>query len=82
MTILDSSRSEINNLHLLDEAKARIYAQAAEAAPDMLMALRNARAWVRHWKRDFDAGLKPTPESLASAEADLTAAIINAGGRS
>jgi len=34
MTILDSSRSEINNLHLLDEAKARIYAQPDKAAPD------------------------------------------------
>ena len=48
---------------------------------EALDALKDARAWVRHWQRDFEANLKPTPESLAKAEADLTVAIINAGGR-
>jgi hypothetical protein len=47
----------------------------------VLEALKDARAWVRHWQRDVEAGLKPTETSLAKAEADLTAAIIKAGGR-
>jgi hypothetical protein len=53
----------------------------ADAAPEMLEELLNARAWVRHWQRDFDAGLKPTPESLRDADAALTTIIVKARGR-
>lgn len=40
-----------------------------------LDALRQQRAWVRHWTDDAAAGLKPTPESLAKALSDLDAVL-------
>jgi hypothetical protein len=40
-----------------------------------LTALKNARAWVRHWQRDSECNLLPTPESLRKAEIDITIAI-------
>lgn len=40
-----------------------------------LTALKNARAWVRHWQRDRECNLLPTAESLTKAEVDLTVAI-------
>ena len=46
--------------------------------PDLLTALIEARAWVRHWQADLAANLKPTKFSLAKAEADLTVAIVKA----
>ena len=53
----------------------------ADAAPEMLEALKDARAWVRHWRRDKECNLTPTEVSLATAEATLNAAIAKAEGR-
>ena len=40
-----------------------------------LEVLRQQRAWVLHWADDAAAGLKPTPESLAKALADIDEAL-------
>jgi hypothetical protein len=40
-----------------------------------LTALRNARHWVRHWRRDRECNLMPTQESLVKAEVNLSVAI-------
>lgn len=41
----------------------------------MSSVLRSALAWIEHWQRDVECGLKPTPESLAMAAAELCAAL-------
>lgn len=49
----------------------------ALAAPDAYEAvLLRQKIWVQHWMDDVAAGLKPTPESLTKALADLDAALI------
>ena len=40
-----------------------------------LTVMTNARAWVRHWRRDRESNLLPTAESLLEAEVALTVAI-------
>jgi hypothetical protein len=42
---------------------------------DLLAALMDARAWVRHWQRDRECNLLPTAESLVKSETDLSIAI-------
>lgn len=41
----------------------------------LVEALRSALGWVGHWQRDVDGNLKPTPESLATAYAEIRAAL-------
>jgi hypothetical protein len=59
------------------DANARLIA----AAPELLEALNEARAWVKHWQADVGANLKPTETSLAAAEKSISAAIAKAEGR-
>ena len=35
----------------------------------------NACGWIVHWRRDVEGNLKPTPESLATAYAEIRAAL-------
>ena len=56
------------------DANARLIA----AAPELLAALKDAKAWVQHWQRDFEANLKPTETSLANALSFISAAIAKA----
>lgn len=44
----------------------------------LLAALEEARAFIQHWTRDVQCGLKPLESSLATAEARVTAAIVKA----
>lgn len=37
--------------------------------------LKEALAWVRHWQTDISLGLAPTPESLKTVEAMISASL-------
>jgi hypothetical protein len=50
------------------------------ASPEMYAELCDARDWVRHWRRDVEAGLKPTIESLRIAEEGINLALAKANG--
>lgn len=72
-----------------DEAKAGLL-KASENGVDLSQggnlaglshgALLSMRAWILHWQRDHECGLKPTAGSLADALSEVEAAL-NAEGK-
>lgn len=55
-----------------EKAEARLM---AEHFPAMLKALQSMAIWITHWQRDVSCGLKPTPQSLATAAEEVRAAL-------
>lgn len=56
----------------IDQADAELM---AEHFPAMLQALQSMAIWIKHWQRDVEGGLKPTPQSLATAAEEVRAAL-------
>ena len=74
----DLTPDRVETLHsLLDDAAKRVGEQRLRIT-ELEQALRSALGWVGHWQRDVDGNLKPTPESLATAYAEIRAAIKGA----
>ena len=49
--------------------------------PELIEALKDALAWVKHWQRDVAANLKPTESSLSDAVDFISKAIAKAEGK-
>lgn len=61
---------------LPDDANANLIKES----PAMYAVIEKQIAWIGHWQRDFEAGLKPTDGSLAEAKAELFTALKRARG--
>ena len=72
--LCDRLKKRVLNADDLDVASSLIRAQA-ERVRVLEEALRSALGWVGHWQRDVEGNLKPTPESLATAYAEIRTAL-------
>jgi ABC-type transporter Mla subunit MlaD len=61
----------------LDDAAAHI-GQQRQTINALREALKDALAYVEHWQADVRCNLKPTVETLATAHAEISAAIKSA----
>ena len=59
---------------LLDMAAQKVGEQRL-AICDLRDALKNALGYVEHWQADGECNLRPTAHSLATAHAEISAAI-------
>ena len=59
---------------LLDDAAKKVGEQR-QTINALREALKNARGYVEHWQRDGECNLRPTAHSLATAHAEISAAI-------
>jgi len=74
----DLTEDRVATLHsLLDDAAKKVgeQRQTINALRD---ALKSANAYVKHWQRDRECNLMPTEGSLATAHAEISAAIKGA----
>lgn len=59
----------------LDRAERDLLADACNMISRQTYALNSARGYVKLWSDDRDAGLLPTPDSLARAEGEIDLAL-------
>ena len=78
MNANDITADRVATLHSLLDDAARKVGEQRQTINALREALKDARGYVEHWQADVACNLKPTVETLATAHAEISAAIKGA----
>jgi uncharacterized membrane protein len=78
MNANDTTEDRVATLRSLLDDAARKVGEQRQTINAMRKALASALGYVKHWQRDGECNLRPTAHSLATAHAEISAAIKGA----